>query len=86
MNHFKQIFLSAVSNISYQNNKNLFFKQQHSMLSASSSGARTPLSPLTQSTLEKHLPRLTPKRFLQQNKPLTAEVGCITGEATVEDN
>ena len=52
------------------------------MLSASPCGARTPLSPLTQSTfqtLEKHLPGLTPKRFLQQNKPTTSDVGCITG-------
>lgn len=50
------------------------------MLSASTCGARTPLSPLTQSTLEKHLPGLTPKRFLQQNKPSTTDVGCITGK------
>lgn len=49
------------------------------MLSASSCGARSPLSPLTQSTLEKHLPGLTPKRFLQQKKRSTADVGCITG-------
>ncbi|XP_031619311.1 trafficking kinesin-binding protein milt isoform X3 [Contarinia nasturtii] len=53
-------------------------KWEHSMLSASPCGARTPLSPLTQSTLEKHLPGLTPKRFLKQNKPTTADVGCIT--------
>lgn len=57
----------------------IYLLQKHSMLSASSRGARTPLSPLTQSTLEKHLPGLTPKRFLQQNKPSTADVGCITG-------
>lgn len=50
------------------------------MLSASPCGARTPLSPLTQSTLEKHLPGLNPKRFLQQNKPSTTDVGCITGK------
>lgn len=49
------------------------------MLSASQCGARTPLSPLTQSTLEKHLPGLTPKRFLQKIKTTTADVGCITG-------
>lgn len=50
------------------------------MLSASPHGVRTPLSQLTQSTLEKHLPGLTPKRLLQLNKPLTADIGCITGE------
>lgn len=57
----------------------LIFSQEHSMLSASQCGARSPLSPLTQSTLEKHLPGLTPKRFLQRNKPSTSDVGCITG-------
>lgn len=50
------------------------------MLSASQCGARSPLSPLTQSTLEKHLPGLTSRRFLQRNKPSTADVGCITGK------
>lgn len=55
------------------------------MLSASSCGARTPLSPLTQSTLEKHLPGLKPKRFLQKNTTSTADVGCITGKSN-KDN
>lgn len=50
------------------------------MLSAaSSSGAHTPLSPLTQSTLEKHLPGLKPKRFLQKKCQSTVDVACITG-------
>lgn len=49
------------------------------MLSASSCGA-SPLSPHTQSTLEKHLPGLKPKRFLQKNSTSTVDVACITGK------
>lgn len=68
----------------FKKNKNnatlIFLFQEYSMLSAPSCGARSPLSPLTQSTLEKHLPGLTPKRFLQQNKRSTVDVGCITGK------
>lgn len=48
------------------------------MLSATSAG-RSPLSPLTQTTLEKHLPGLPTKRFLQQNRATKVDVGCITG-------
>lgn len=50
------------------------------MLSASSSGTRSPLSPHTQSTLEKHLPGLNPKRFIQKKIASTADVACITGK------
>lgn len=49
------------------------------MLSAPYCGGRSPLSPLTQTTLEKHLPGLPTKRFLQQNRPIKVDVGCITG-------
>lgn len=49
------------------------------MLSASQLGAGTPLSPLTQTTLEKHLPGLPKRRFLQQNQAQKCDVGCITG-------
>lgn len=57
------------------------------MLSASSQcGGRSPLSPLTQTTLEKHLPGLPTKRFLQQNKVLKVDVGCITGTNSVHDS
>lgn len=51
------------------------------MLSVSKVGARTPLSPLTQTTLEKHLPGLPKRRFLQQaSQATTCDVGCITGK------
>lgn len=52
-----------------------------SMLSAAHVGARTPLSPLTQTTLEKHLPGLPKRRFLQQQQSQVqrCDVGCITG-------
>lgn len=54
------------------------------MLSASSQCVgRSPLSPLTQTTLEKHLPGLPTKRFLQQSKVLKVDVGCITGTSRV---
>lgn len=49
------------------------------MFSASQCGVRTPLSPLTQTTLEKHLPGLPKRRFLQQNQVQKCDVGCITG-------
>lgn len=49
------------------------------MLSASRQGARAPLSPLTQTTLEKHLPGLPTKRLFQQNKVMTVDIGCVTG-------
>lgn len=49
------------------------------MLSASQLGAGTPLSPLTQTTLEKHLPGLPKRRFLQQNQAQKCDVACITG-------
>lgn len=56
------------------------------MLSASSQcGGRSPLSPLTQTTLEKHLPGLPTKRFLQQNKVFKVDVGCITGTNSVHE-
>lgn len=60
-----------------------------SMLSAAQVGARTPLSPLTQTTLEKHLPGLPKRRFLQQQQQQQqpsavqkCDVGCITGKHT----
>lgn len=57
------------------------------MLSASSQCVgRSPLSPLTQTTLEKHLPGLPTKRFLQQNKVLKVDVGCITGTNPVHES
>lgn len=49
------------------------------MLSTTQGTGRSPLSPLTQTTLEKHLPGLPSKRFLQQQKASTVDVGCITG-------
>lgn len=50
------------------------------MLSAAQAGARTPLSPLTQTTLEKHLPGLPKRRFLQQQTTQKCDVGCVTGK------
>lgn len=53
------------------------------MLAASQCGARTPLSPLAQATLEKHLPSLSStKRLIQQSQSQTivqkSDVGCLT--------
>lgn len=50
------------------------------MLSTPQCGVRSPLSPLTQTTLEKHLPGLPTKRLLQQNKVIKIDVGCVTGK------
>lgn len=50
------------------------------MLSPTRCGPQNPLSPLTQTTLEKHLPGLPSRRFLQQNKVQKCDVGCVTGE------
>jgi len=51
------------------------------MLTASNCGVsnRASLSPLAQATLEKHLPGLPTKLFLQQNKTQKRDVGCSTG-------
>lgn len=48
------------------------------MLSPTRCGTQSPLSPLTQTTLEKHLPGLPSRRFLQQNKVQKCDVGCVT--------
>lgn len=50
------------------------------MQTAISCGGGSPLSPHTQNTLEKHLPRLPNRRFLQQIKVQKCDVGCITGK------
>lgn len=54
------------------------------MLSASQCGARSPLSPLTQTTLEKHLPGLPTKRLLQQKRIMKVDVGCVTGKHFID--
>ncbi|XP_037050623.1 trafficking kinesin-binding protein milt isoform X2 [Bradysia coprophila] len=58
----------------------IFKYEQHRrpMLSPTRCGTQKPLSPLTQTTLEKHLPGLPSRRFLQQNKVQKCDVGCVT--------
>lgn len=56
------------------------------MLTASKCGVRTPLSPLAQAALEKHLPGFQGKRLLQgiqQQKPSVQKVDaeCLTGKS-----
>lgn len=58
----------------------LLQEQHRPMLSPTRCGTQSPLSPLTQTTLEKHLPGLPSRRFLQQNKVQKCDVGCVTGE------
>jgi len=60
--------------------ENLLQEQHRPMLSPTRCGTQSPLSPLTQTTLEKHLPGLPSRRFLQQNKVQKCDVGCVTGE------
>lgn len=49
------------------------------MYTSSQCGTTSPLSSLTKSTLEKHLPKLPSKRFFQQSKTQKSDVACITG-------
>ncbi|KFB46169.1 hypothetical protein ZHAS_00014170 [Anopheles sinensis] len=61
-----------------------------SKLAASQCGARIPLSPNTQATIEKHLPGLPSKRLLMQqasSRTVTEkrDVGCITELCSAED-
>lgn len=56
------------------------------MLSPTRCGTQNPLSPLTQTTLEKHLPGLPSRRFLQQSKVQKCDVGCVTGEFVQNSN
>lgn len=58
----------------------LLQEQHRPMLSPTRCGTQSPLSPLTQTTLEKHLPGLPSRRFLQQNKVQKCDVGCVTGK------
>uniref|UniRef100_A0AAG5DHQ9 Trafficking kinesin-binding protein milt n=2 Tax=Anopheles atroparvus TaxID=41427 RepID=A0AAG5DHQ9_ANOAO len=63
-------------------------EQYQSKLAASQCGARIPLSPNTQATIEKHLPGLPSKRLLMQQACKTTEkrdVGCITELCSAED-
>lgn len=76
----------------------LFCFQEHnqSKLAASQCGARTPLSPVTQATIQKHLPGLPTRRLLMQqayssaaasqlqhNKVEKRDVSCCTGKTVV---
>uniref|UniRef100_A0A182FNC2 HAP1 N-terminal domain-containing protein n=1 Tax=Anopheles albimanus TaxID=7167 RepID=A0A182FNC2_ANOAL len=60
-----------------------------SKLAASQCGARIPLSPNTQATIEKHLPGLPSKRLLMQQAAKKAsekrDVGCITEVCSSEN-
>uniref|UniRef100_A0A182X616 HAP1 N-terminal domain-containing protein n=1 Tax=Anopheles quadriannulatus TaxID=34691 RepID=A0A182X616_ANOQN len=63
-------------------------EQYQSKLAASQCGARIPLSPNTQATIEKHLPGLPSKRLLMQQASKITEkrdVGCITEVCSAED-
>ncbi|XP_050088084.1 trafficking kinesin-binding protein milt isoform X2 [Anopheles aquasalis] len=63
--------------------------QYQSKLAASQCGARIPLSPNTQATIEKHLPGLPSKRLLMQQASKKAtekrDVGCITEVCSSEN-
>ncbi|XP_049276817.1 trafficking kinesin-binding protein milt isoform X5 [Anopheles funestus] len=63
-------------------------EQYQSKLAASQCGARIPLSPNTQATIEKHLPGLPSKRLLMQQASKITEkrdVGCITEVCSTDD-
>lgn len=55
------------------------------MLAATQCGARTPLSPLAQAALDKHLPGFQAKRLMQHPTPQIsnvqkADAACLTGK------
>uniref|UniRef100_A0A182MVM4 HAP1 N-terminal domain-containing protein n=1 Tax=Anopheles culicifacies TaxID=139723 RepID=A0A182MVM4_9DIPT len=74
--------------IRYNTNSSPLCEQYQSKLAASQCGARIPLSPNTQATIEKHLPGLPSKRLLMQQASKITEkrdVGCITELCSTDD-
>ncbi|XP_058818421.1 trafficking kinesin-binding protein milt isoform X3 [Topomyia yanbarensis] len=87
----KCIFGCAISNQQFPLLKFVQYEHYQSKLAASQCGARTPLSPVTQATIEKHLPGLPQRRLLMQQsykqppKVEKRDVGCCT-EVCSADN